>query len=90
LDYGFLPQNVSEVGKEKKRLRDPKVQIVTVGHYCDLKMAVSLAPSSCLSGAHVQPYIDLMEGLNTWRAQGYVSSSKTAEHFNRPRGIADL
>jgi hypothetical protein len=28
-----------------------------------------------------------MEGLNTWRAQDYVSSSKTAEHFNRPRGI---
>jgi hypothetical protein len=37
-----------------------------------------------LCGAHVQPYIDLTEGLNTWRAQDYVSSSKTAEHFNRP------
>jgi hypothetical protein len=45
-------------------------------------------PSSCLSGAHVQPYIDLMECLNTWQAQDYVSSSKTAEHFNRPHGIA--
>jgi hypothetical protein len=31
-----------------------------------------------------------MEGLNTWQAQNYVSSSKTAEHFNRPRGIADM
>jgi hypothetical protein len=39
----FLPQNVSEVGEEKKRLRDPKVQIVTVAHYCDLKMVVSRA-----------------------------------------------
>jgi hypothetical protein len=29
-----------------------------------------------------------MEGLNTWQAQDYVYSSKTAEHFNRPRGIA--
>jgi hypothetical protein len=35
LDYGFLPQNVSEVGGEKKRkkiIRDPKVQIITIGH----------------------------------------------------------
>jgi hypothetical protein len=36
LDSGFLPQNVSEVGgrkkEEKKLLRDPKVQIITVGH----------------------------------------------------------
>jgi hypothetical protein len=47
-------------------------------------------PSYCLCGAHVQPYIDLTEGLNTWRAQDYVSSSKTADNFNRPRGIADL
>jgi hypothetical protein len=29
-----------------------------------------------------------MEGLKTWWAQDYVSSSKTAEHFNRPHGIA--
>jgi hypothetical protein len=45
LDYGFLPQNVSEVGgkKPKKLLRDPKVQIITVGHYCNLKMVVSHA-----------------------------------------------
>jgi hypothetical protein len=42
LDYGFLPQ--SEVGGgEKKLLRDPKVQIITVGHYCNLKMVVSHA-----------------------------------------------
>jgi hypothetical protein len=27
------------------------------------------------------------EGFDTWRAQDYVSSSKTAEHFNRSRGI---
>jgi hypothetical protein len=42
LDYRFLPQNVSEVGRkkkeEKKRHRGPNVQIVTVGHYCDQKM----------------------------------------------------
>jgi hypothetical protein len=40
---GFLPQNVSEVGgkKPKNKLRDPKVQIITVGHYCNLKMVVS-------------------------------------------------
>jgi hypothetical protein len=44
LDYGFLPQNVSEVGgQKKKKLRDPKVQIITVGHYCNLKMVVSRA-----------------------------------------------
>jgi hypothetical protein len=83
LDYGFLPQNVSEVGGKKTKkqlLRDPIVQIITVGHYCNLKMVVSRA-SYCLCGAHVQPYIDLTEGLNTWRVQDYVSSSKTAEHF---------
>jgi hypothetical protein len=28
-----------------------------------------------------------MEGLNTWRAQDYVSSSTTAEQFNRPGGL---
>jgi hypothetical protein len=43
LDYGFLPQNVSEVGRRKKCLRDLKVQILTVSHYCDLKMVVSCA-----------------------------------------------
>jgi hypothetical protein len=47
LDYGFLPQNVSEVGgkkqQQKQLLRDPKVQIITVGHYCNLKMVVSRA-----------------------------------------------
>jgi hypothetical protein len=41
LDYGVLPQNVSEVGGKKNR--DPKVQIITVGHYCNLKMVVSRA-----------------------------------------------
>jgi hypothetical protein len=38
LDYGFLPQNVSEAEKTKKtRLSDPKVQIVTVSHYCEVR-----------------------------------------------------
>jgi hypothetical protein len=33
LDYGFLPQNVSEVGGKKS----------TVGHFCNLKMVISRA-----------------------------------------------
>jgi hypothetical protein len=65
----------------------PKVQIVAVRHYCDLKMSPVLV---CVEPMYNRVYIDLTEGLDTWRAQDYVYSSKTPEHFNRPRGIAIL
>jgi hypothetical protein len=46
LDYGFLPQNVSEVGgkkkKKKKILRDPKEQIITVVTFGFLKCGDSV------------------------------------------------
>jgi hypothetical protein len=91
LDYGFLPQNVSEVGGEKKEeiIRDPKVQIITVGLYCNLKMVVSRAQLLFVWRPSTTVY-RFNGGLDTWRAQDYVSSSKTAEHINHPRGIADL
>jgi hypothetical protein len=91
LVYGFSPQDVSEVGKKTRKktgLHDPKVQIVTIGNYCDLNMVVSRVQFLFVWRSCTTVY-RFDEGLNTWQAQDYVSSSKTAEHFNRPRGIAD-
>jgi hypothetical protein len=84
LDYRFLPQNVSEVGRKKQNKKNRHRRPLLWSEDGSL---------ACLVLVWVEPMynrIDLMEGLNTWRSQDYVSSSKTAEHFNQTRGIADL